>query len=115
MMTSELSNKVALVTGGASGIGRASVLALSGAGAAVAVLDRDEAGANAVVTQVKQTGGHACAIVQDLPRTERISESVSQVLREFGRIDFLINCAGVAGNSKACSKLMIVTGTSCTP
>ena len=48
-MTSELSNKVALVTGGASGIGRASVLALSGAGTAAAVLDRDEAGATALV------------------------------------------------------------------
>ena len=47
-MTSELSGKVALVTGGASGIGRASVVALSGAGAAGAVLDRDETGTNAV-------------------------------------------------------------------
>jgi len=50
-MSSELSGKVALVTGGASGIGRASVLALSGAGAAVALLDRDETGANAVVAE----------------------------------------------------------------
>ena len=48
-MTSELSGKVALVTGGASGIARATVLALLQAGATVAALDRDEAGVNAVV------------------------------------------------------------------
>ena len=96
-MTSDLSDKVALVTGGASGIGRASVLALSGAGAAVAVLDRDRAGADAVVAQVKEAGGRASAIMTDLSQTPRISESVASVLQEFGRIDFLINCAGVAG------------------
>ena len=96
-MTSDLSNKVALVTGGASGIGRASVLALSGAGAAVAVVDRDRAGSDAVVAQVKEAGGRASAIMTDLSQTERISESVASVLQEFGRIDFLINCAGVAG------------------
>ena len=96
-MTSVLSDKVALVTGGASGIGRASVLALSGAGAAVAVLDRDRAGADAVVAQVKEAGGRASAIMTDLSQTQRISESVTSVLQEFGRIDFLINCAGVAG------------------
>lgn len=96
-MTSDLSDKVALVTGGASGIGRASVLALSGAGAAVAVLDRDRAGADAVVAQVKEAGGRASAIMTDLSQTQRISESVASVLQEFGRIDFLINCAGVAG------------------
>jgi NAD(P)-dependent dehydrogenase (short-subunit alcohol dehydrogenase family) len=87
---------VALLTGGASGIGRASVLALSGAGAAVAVLDRDEAGATAGVAQVKNSGGHAFVIVNDLSHTERILNSVASVLRESGRIDFLINCAGVA-------------------
>lgn len=96
-MTSVLSDKVALVTGGASGIGRASVLALSGAGAAVAVLDRDRAGADAVVAQVKEAGGRVSAIMTDLSQTQRISESIASVLQEFGRIDFLINCAGVAG------------------
>jgi NAD(P)-dependent dehydrogenase (short-subunit alcohol dehydrogenase family) len=96
-MSSDLSDKVALVTGGASGIGRASVLALSGASAAVAVLDRDRAGADAVVAQVKEAGGRASAIMIDLSQTQRISESVTSVLQEFGRIDFLINCAGVAG------------------
>ena len=96
-MTSELFGKVALVTGGASGIGRASVVVLSSAGAAVAVLDRDEPGLNAVVAQVKESGGKASAIVIDLSDTRRIADSVTRVLREFGRIDFLINCAGVAG------------------
>ncbi|MDO8432095.1 MAG: SDR family oxidoreductase [Candidatus Binatus sp.] len=96
-MTSELSGKVALVTGGASGIGRASVITLADAGAAVAVLDREETGANAVVTQVKQSGGKALAVVTDLSDTSRIPDTVAHVLQEFGRIDFLINCAGVAG------------------
>ena len=61
------------------------------------MLDRDRAGADAVVARVKEAGGRASAIVTDLSQTQRISESVASVLQEFGRIDFLINCAGVAG------------------
>jgi NAD(P)-dependent dehydrogenase (short-subunit alcohol dehydrogenase family) len=86
-----------LATGGASWIGRASVVALSSVGAAVAVLDRDEPALNAVVAQVKESGGKASAIIIDLSVTSRIPDSGACVLQEFGRIDFLINCAGVAG------------------
>jgi NAD(P)-dependent dehydrogenase (short-subunit alcohol dehydrogenase family) len=89
------------VTGGASGIGRASALALLDAGAAVAVLDRDEAGANAVVAEGKKSGGKVSAIVTDLADTNRIPDAVARVLHEFGRIDFLVNCAGVAGRFQA--------------
>jgi NAD(P)-dependent dehydrogenase (short-subunit alcohol dehydrogenase family) len=60
-MSYELAGKVAIVNGGASGIGRAGVAALLGAGAAVAVLDRDEGGVTAVVDQGKKSGGKALA------------------------------------------------------
>lgn len=96
-MTSELSGKVALVTGGASGIARATVLALLQAGATVAALDRDEAGVNAVVEQGKQSGGKALAIAFDLTDTKAIQGVVERVIRELGRIDILVNAAGVAG------------------
>ena len=96
-MTSELSGKVALVTGGASGIARATVLALLQAGATVAALDRDEAGVKAVVEQGKQSGGKALAIAFDLTDTKAIPGVVERVIRELGRIDILVNAAGVAG------------------
>jgi NAD(P)-dependent dehydrogenase (short-subunit alcohol dehydrogenase family) len=96
-MNSELAGKVAIVTGGASGIGRAGVAALLGAGAAVAVLDRDEAGVNAVVNEGKKSGGNVFALVTDLADTKRIPEAVARVLEQCGRIDILVNCAGVAG------------------
>ena len=96
-MTSELSGKVALVTGGASGIARATVLALLQTGATVAALDRDEAGVNAVVEQGKQLGGKALAIAFDLTDTKSIPGVVERVVRELGRIDILVNAAGVAG------------------
>src|SRR5229473_896080 len=100
-MTSELSGKVALVTGGASGIARATVLALLQTGATVAALDRDEAGVNAVVEQGKQSGGKALAIGFDLTDTKSIPGVVERVIRELGRIDILVNAAGVAGRFRS--------------
>src|SRR5258708_36171094 len=96
-MTFEVSGKVAFVTGGASGIARATVLALLQAGATVAALDRDEAGAKAVVEQGKQSGGKALAIAFDLTDTRSIPGVVERVIRELGRIDILVNAARVAG------------------
>lgn len=96
-MSSELSGKVALVTGGASGIGRAAVGALLEAGAAVAALDRDADGVNAVAAQAKQSGHSAFPVVIDLADINRIPDAIAKVLQQFGRIDFLVNCAGVTG------------------
>jgi len=96
-MGAELSGQVAIVTGGASGIGRATVAALLQAGAAVAVLDRDEAGVNAVVEQGRQAGGTTFALPIDLAETKRIPAAVARVIEQLGHIDMLINCAGVTG------------------
>ncbi len=96
-MSAELTGQVAIVTGGASGIGRATVVELIQAGAAVAVLDRDEAGVNAVVEQSQQAGGKALSIPFNLADTKQIPAVVARVLQHLGRIDILINCAGVTG------------------
>jgi NAD(P)-dependent dehydrogenase (short-subunit alcohol dehydrogenase family) len=79
-------------------VGRAGVAALLGGVATVAVLDRDEGGVNAVVSEGKTSGGKAFALVTDLADTKHIPEAVARVLDQFGRIDILVNCAGVTGN-----------------
>ena len=96
-MSTELSGNGALVTGGASGIGQATVSALLQAGAAVAVLDRDEAGATAIVEQGKQSRGKSFALRIDLADTPQIPAAVARVIEQLGRIDILVNCAGVTG------------------
>ena len=96
-MTSELEGKVAIVTGGASGIGRATVAGLLQRGAAVAVLDRDEAGAKSAADEGRKAGGNAIAYTIDLVDTKLIPAIVERVIQQFGRIDILVNAAGVAG------------------
>ncbi|MBV8774355.1 MAG: SDR family oxidoreductase [Deltaproteobacteria bacterium] len=96
-MDSELAGKVAIVTGGASGIGRAAVAGLLQHGAAVAVLDRDEAGAKSAADAGRKTGGSAVAYTVDLVDTRLIPAIVERVIQQFGRIDILVNAAGVAG------------------
>ncbi|MGV9816937.1 SDR family NAD(P)-dependent oxidoreductase [Nocardia xishanensis] len=92
---SELTGKVALVTGGSRGIGAAISQRLADAGAAIAltyVQAVDQA--RAVAEQIEANGGRATVIQADLARPETAAEAVEQVVREFGRIDILVNNAG---------------------
>jgi NAD(P)-dependent dehydrogenase (short-subunit alcohol dehydrogenase family) len=104
-MSGELSGKMALVTGGASGIARAAVALLLKHGAGVAILDRDEAGLKEVADQGRAAGGNTLAVPFDLTNLKAIPDIVEHVVRQMGRIDFLINAAGVAGRGQPLLKL----------
>ncbi len=96
-MDLELAGKVALVTGGASGVGRAIVLALAAEGAAVAVNYRSSAdAANAVVDAVVAQGGRAIACAADVGDRDAVASMVERVAGELGRLDILVNNAGLA-------------------
>ena len=95
-MHADLSDKVALVTGGARDIGRATVLALATSGAAVVVNYRSsEERAHALVDEVAARGGRAVAVRADVTRAPEVEHLVAETRRAFGdRIDILVNNAG---------------------
>src|SRR4051794_35964755 len=94
-MSSRTGRRVALVTGGARGIGAAVAGRLSSDGFAVAVLDRDEAGAAAVAGRIAAAGGHALAVAADVADEESVHEAVAQVARRLGGPTVLVNNAGI--------------------
>ncbi len=92
-----LAKRVALVTGGSRGIGRAVALSLADAGAAVAVNYRERAGeAAAVVDAIRKAGGRAMAVGADVSRSGEVSTMVAAIERELGAVDILVNNAGLA-------------------
>lgn len=91
-----LADKVALVTGGSRGIGRAVALALAREGARVAVVyARNTTAADEVVAQIQASGGQAVAIQADARKLADASAAVAKVLDLWGRLDILVNSAGV--------------------
>jgi 3-oxoacyl-[acyl-carrier protein] reductase len=90
-----LSSRVALVTGASQGIGRACALELAKAGAAVAVAARNQEKLNEVVQKIGGTGGKAAAFVVDIGDEEQIKTAFKAALAHFGKIDILINNAGI--------------------
>lgn len=90
-----LDGRAALVTGGASGIGRAAALRLAEAGARVAVMDLDEPRGLETVELIRAAGGDAVLIVGDVSRDNEAKSAVNAVVEQFGRLDVLCNNAGM--------------------
>lgn len=95
-----VANKVAIVTGGAQGIGRAASLLLASEGAKVAVVDLLEKEGKEVAEKIKVSGGKAWFWPLDVTKEEEIEKVFAEVHKTFGRIDILVNNAGITGVKK---------------
>lgn len=95
--TLNFGGKVALVTGGGNGIGRAACLGFARGGAKVVVVDRDGTGAEATAGIIRQQGGDAIAITADVTQADHVKAYVKAALDKFGRIDCFFNNAGIEG------------------
>ena len=93
----KLEGKVAIVTGAASGIGRASALLFAEEGARVVVADWDAAKGEEVAREVKGKGGEAKFVKVDVSRAEDVQVMVTTAVESYGRLDVLFNNAGVEG------------------
>jgi NAD(P)-dependent dehydrogenase (short-subunit alcohol dehydrogenase family) len=91
----QLAGKVALITGGGSGIGRATALLFAREGAAVAVVDLDGARAQVVAREIDAEGGQALAVRCDVSQTADCQRAVQETVAAFGRLDILFNNAGI--------------------
>ena len=92
----DLTNKVALITGASSGIGRASAIALAGQGASVAIAARRVEKLEELKKEIEGKGGKALVIPMDVTKKEDIEAGVKKIVETFGRLDILLNNAGVA-------------------
>jgi NAD(P)-dependent dehydrogenase (short-subunit alcohol dehydrogenase family) len=90
-----LQDKVALITGGASGIGRASAVLLAGEGAAVSIVDINEEMGQSVVAEIAAVGRRAIFISCDVTKSEDCRQAVENTVAAFGGLDILFNNAGI--------------------
>jgi NAD(P)-dependent dehydrogenase (short-subunit alcohol dehydrogenase family) len=95
-MTS-LTNKVAIVTGGGTGIGRATALAIARAGATVVIGNRSAKSGEDVVRAIEETGGRAVFQATDVSKPDDVKSLVQRAVNEFGRLDLAFNNAGTEG------------------
>lgn len=90
-----LKNKVALITGSASGIGKECAIKLSAAGAAVVIADLNLPDAQKVADEINQGGGKAIAVAMDVTNEEMVNAGVAETVEKLGSIDVLVSNAGI--------------------
>jgi len=93
-MDFSLEGKIALITGGSRGIGRATTLAFAEAGADIAIASRKLPDLEKVATEIRESGRRVLPVAANVGRMEDINNLVAKVKEEFGRIDILVNNAG---------------------
>ncbi len=94
-MADRLTDKVAIVTGGASGIGRATVLRFAEEGAKVVAADRSLTGLEQTQNLANKISSDVATVAVDVSKTDHVSDMVDQAVNRFGRVDVLVNAAGV--------------------
>lgn len=98
-MKYEFQNKIVLVTGAATGIGRAAALAFARAGATVVISDVNDQEAQITLTQIVKEDGKAQFIHCDVTSSEQVQSMVQKIVQQFGRLDHAYNNAGIEGES----------------
>lgn len=91
-------DRTAFITGGTSGIGRASARAFARAGARVAIAGRNQAAGHRLCAELQAEGARAIFVLTDVRDESSIAAAVAQTVSAFGRLDFAANCAGVGGD-----------------
>jgi len=94
-MEYNLQDKVSIVTGGSSGIGKVTALALAEEGSKVVVADVNFEQANKVTGEIRALGQEAVAMKVDVTNKSEVQDMIDQILEKFKRIDILVNCAGI--------------------
>jgi NAD(P)-dependent dehydrogenase (short-subunit alcohol dehydrogenase family) len=94
---SDMNERVALITGASSGIGRATAEAFAAKGARVVVAARRQSELDSLVAEIESRGGEATAIKTDVSSAEDVERMVAHALNAFGRLDYAVNNAGIEG------------------
>lgn len=99
-MDLELKDKVAIVTGGSQGIGKAAALRLAAEGASVVIAARGRELLDQVALEIRAAGGRVAAVQADVSRAEDCARLVAEAVKAFGRLDILINNAGTSATGE---------------